>query len=189
MAYTPTVWANGDVITADKLNKLENGVANEQVGPAGPAGSAATVTVGSVATGEAGTEATVVNSGTESAAILDFVIPKGENGAKGTDGAPGADGAKGDPGAVFTPAVSPDGELSWTNNGSLENPSPVNIKGPKGDAGEAGTPGTPGTPGAAGASIKAIELYTNETGGVSGGKATLTDNSEITITVTTAPAG
>ena len=26
MAYTPTVWANGDVITADKLNKLENGV-------------------------------------------------------------------------------------------------------------------------------------------------------------------
>ena len=27
MAYTPTVWANGDVITADKLNKLENGVA------------------------------------------------------------------------------------------------------------------------------------------------------------------
>lgn len=48
---------------------------------------------------------------------------------------------------------------------------------------------TPGTPGAAGASIKAIELYTNETGGVTGGKATLTDNSEITITVTTAPAG
>lgn len=131
MAYTPTVWANGDVITADKLNKLENGVANEQVGPAGPAGSAATVTVGSVATGEAGTEATVVNSGTESAAVLDFVIPKGATGAKGTDGAPGADGA----------------------------------------------------------SIKAIELYTNETGGVSGGKATLTDNSEITITVTTAPAG
>ena len=27
MAYTPTVWATGDVITAVKLNKLENGVA------------------------------------------------------------------------------------------------------------------------------------------------------------------
>lgn len=134
MAYTPTVWANGDVITADKLNKLENGVANEQVGPAGPAGSAATVTVGSVTTGEAGTEATVTNSGTESAAILDFVIPKGAAGTNGTDGAPGAAGA-------------------------------------------------------AGASIKAIELYTNEAGGVTSGKATLTDNSEITITVTTAPAG
>lgn len=131
MAYTPTVWANGDVITADKLNKLENGVANEQVGPAGPAGSAATVTVGSVTTGEAGTEASVTNSGTESAAVLDFVIPKGAAGTNGADGAPGA----------------------------------------------------------AGASIKAIELYTNEAGGVTGGKATLTDNSEITITVTTTPAG
>lgn len=134
MAYTPTVWANGDVITADKLNKLENGVANEQVGPAGPAGSAATVTVGTVTTGNAGTEASVTNSGTESAAVLNFVIPKGADGINGTNGAPGA-------------------------------------------AGEAG------------ASIKAIELYTNEAGGVTGGKATLTDDSEITIAVTTAPAG
>lgn len=35
MAYTPTVWQDGDVLTAEKLNKLENGVKNEQVGPAG----------------------------------------------------------------------------------------------------------------------------------------------------------
>lgn len=27
MAYTPTVWATGDVITAEKLNKAENGIA------------------------------------------------------------------------------------------------------------------------------------------------------------------
>lgn len=40
MAYTPTVWQDGDVITADKLNKLETGVKNEQVGPAGPKGDA-----------------------------------------------------------------------------------------------------------------------------------------------------
>lgn len=33
MAYTPTTWNNDDVITAEKLNKLE------QVGPAGPAGA------------------------------------------------------------------------------------------------------------------------------------------------------
>ena len=38
MAYTPTTWNNDDVITAEKLNKLEQGVKNEQVGPAGPAG-------------------------------------------------------------------------------------------------------------------------------------------------------
>ena len=28
MSYTPTTWATGDVITAEKLNKLENGVAD-----------------------------------------------------------------------------------------------------------------------------------------------------------------
>lgn len=33
MAYEPTKWNNDDVITAEKLNKLE------QVGPAGPAGA------------------------------------------------------------------------------------------------------------------------------------------------------
>lgn len=37
-AYEPTTWADGDVITAEKLNKLEAGVANEQAGPTGPAG-------------------------------------------------------------------------------------------------------------------------------------------------------
>ena len=36
--YEPTVWQDGDLITADRLNKLEEGVANEQIGPAGPQG-------------------------------------------------------------------------------------------------------------------------------------------------------
>lgn len=38
MAYEPTTWNNDDVITAEKLNKLEQGVKNEQIGPAGPKG-------------------------------------------------------------------------------------------------------------------------------------------------------
>ena len=38
MAYTPTTWNNVDLITAEKLNKLEQGVMNEQVGPQGPKG-------------------------------------------------------------------------------------------------------------------------------------------------------
>lgn len=36
MAYEATTWRDGDLITAEKLNKLEQGVQNEQVGPAGP---------------------------------------------------------------------------------------------------------------------------------------------------------
>ena len=36
--YEPTVWRDDDLITTDRLNKLEEGVANEQIGPAGPQG-------------------------------------------------------------------------------------------------------------------------------------------------------
>ena len=28
MGYTPSNWQNGDVITAEKLNKMENGIAS-----------------------------------------------------------------------------------------------------------------------------------------------------------------
>ncbi len=42
-------------------------------------------------------------------------------------------GPNGTNGATFIPSVSAAGVLSWTNNGGLTNPSPINIKGPKGD--------------------------------------------------------
>lgn len=45
----------------------------------------------------------------------------------------GDKGETGGKGATFTPSVSEAGVLSWTNNGGLTNPTPVNIKGPKGD--------------------------------------------------------
>ena len=75
MAYTPTTWNNDDVITAEKLNKLEQGVKNEQVGPAGPAGPAG-------AAGPAGPAG-----------------PAGAKGEKGDQGVAGPKGDKGDPGA------------------------------------------------------------------------------------------
>lgn len=43
-------------------------------------------------------------------------------------------GEKGDDGVTFTPSVSTNGDLSWTNNGGLTNPGTVNVKGPKGDS-------------------------------------------------------
>lgn len=58
----------------------------------GPAGDNATITIGSVTTGEPGTEASVTNSGTETNAILDFVIPKGDKGEQGEPGQDGKDG-------------------------------------------------------------------------------------------------
>lgn len=39
------------------------------------------------------------------------------------------------PGTTFIPSVSEDGVISWTNDGGLANPVPVNIKGPEGDPG------------------------------------------------------
>ena len=57
----------------------ERGVQGEQ----GPAGNAATITIGNVTTSAPGTSASVTNSGTSSAAVLDFVLPKGKDGADG----------------------------------------------------------------------------------------------------------
>lgn len=47
----------------------------------------------------------------------------------------GKQGIQGETGYYFTPAVVANGDLSWTNNGGLDNPATVNIKGPKGDGG------------------------------------------------------
>ena len=49
-------------------------------------------------------------------------------------------GTAGNDGVTFTPSVSAEGIISWTNDGDEENPEPVNIKGPKGDQGNAGKP-------------------------------------------------
>ena len=52
----------------------------------GATGAAATIKIGTVTTGAAGTAAKVVNSGTTSAAVLDFTIPQGAKGEKGEQG-------------------------------------------------------------------------------------------------------
>lgn len=52
-------------------------------------GIAATIEVGTVTTGAAGTNARVTNVGTEQRAILNFVIPRGDTGASGEQGSAG----------------------------------------------------------------------------------------------------
>ncbi|MDO5569606.1 MAG: hypothetical protein Q4G04_05835, partial [bacterium] len=57
------------------------------IGPTGATGPAnSTVTVGDTVTGEPGTNALVINSGTEQNVILNFVIPQGVTGPSGIDG-------------------------------------------------------------------------------------------------------
>ena len=68
-------------------------------------------------------------------------------------------------------------------------PGPKGDTGPKGDAGPAGPKGDAGAKGANGSKgdpglgIKAIELTTGEAGAITGGTATLTDDSTIDITI------
>lgn len=61
------------------------------MGPTGPRGEAgpATITVGTTTTGDPGTEASVVNSGTIEDVVLDFTIPSGEIGPTGPTGPQG----------------------------------------------------------------------------------------------------
>ena len=84
----------------------------EIVGGQGTPGQAATVDVGTTTTGAAGSNASVTNSGTTSAAIFDFTIPQGAN---GTDGAPGQDGTDGTDG---TDGVTPDVSVGTTTTGA-----------------------------------------------------------------------
>lgn len=57
------------------------------------------------------------------------------------------DSSGGENGATFTPSVSEAGVISWTNDKSLPNPAPVNIKGPQGETGAKGEPGATGQQG------------------------------------------
>lgn len=87
----------------------------DMVGPPGPPGAAATIQVGTVTTGDAGTSVIVTNVGTINAAIFDFTIPKGDTGI-GAQGPVGPEGA------------------------SIQGPV-----GPVGPPGSTGAPGTPGS--------------------------------------------
>ncbi len=44
-------------------------------------------------------------------------------------------------GVIFFPEMSEDGVLSWSNDGGLENPDPVDLTGPQGEKGETGAAG------------------------------------------------
>ena len=103
-------------------------------GERGQPGQAATVAIGSVTSG---TAPSVNNSGTANAAILDFVLVKGDKGEKGEKGETGAQGATG-----ATGGVGPKGEPGPRGAQGIQG-----IQGIQGETGPQGEPGIQGVPG------------------------------------------
>lgn len=121
-----------------------------QTGPAGPTGA----TGATGPTGPAGPQGPKGDTGAQGP--TGETGPRGPQGPAGKDGetpeliegelvdVPSSGGSGGKDGTTFTPSVSADGDLSWSNDGGLDNPATVNIKGPKGDTGAPGAKGDTG---------------------------------------------
>lgn len=99
-------------------------VAGSRPGPQGPQGipgAAATISVGAVNTIDESLPASIVNTGTSSAAVLQFNIPRGTTGPAGTPGTAGAQGTPGQRGSYnFTGIADPTG-LNPANPNGLDN--------------------------------------------------------------------
>jgi len=116
------------------------------VGPTGPAGTAATIAVGTTTTGNPGTNAAVTNSGTSSAAVFNFTIPRGDVGATGAQGPQGIQGEVGPQGPQGVKGDTGDtGPKGDTGDTGATGPT-----GPKGDTGDTGPQGPQGIQGETG---------------------------------------
>lgn len=76
------------------------------VGETGSKGDSATITVGNVTSGAPGTSASITNSGTNTNAIFNFTIPRGEKGDTGATGPQGPIGPIGPQGPAGTSGSS-----------------------------------------------------------------------------------
>ena len=80
--FLPSVSASGVLSWTNKAG-LANPASVNIKGAKGDTGTAASIKIGSVTTGAAGSNASVTNSGTASNVVLNFTLPRGKDGADG----------------------------------------------------------------------------------------------------------
>lgn len=123
-------WSIDDSTLKFNKDKVLSVVGGGSAGPQGPAGQAATIQIGSVTSGDA---PAVTNSGTETEAVLDFVLQQGPAGPQGPKGDPSPQGQEGPQG-------------------------PKGDTGEQGPAGAKGDPGEQGPQGPAGPSKQGVAV-------------------------------
>lgn len=121
-------WVNKNITILNRRGKSAGGGG----GTPGPPGPAGTVTVGSTTTGAPGTSASVSNSGTPSAAVFSFTIPRGDVGATGTAATV----------AVGTVTTGTPGSSASVTNAGTSGAAVFNFTIPRGDVGATGTAAT-----------------------------------------------
>ena len=142
----PKIGENGNWQTWNAIEKawIDTGVKAQ--GVKGNDGISASISIGTVTTGDADTPAKVENVGTKTAAVFNFTIPKGEKGDKGNKGdmgEPGSKGDKGDTGAAGSPGAKGDKGDPFTYADFTEEQLAA-LKGEKGDKGDKGAQGEKG---------------------------------------------
>lgn len=162
MAYEGHDWQNDEVITANLLNAMEDGIEK---------GNSDGITSVTVNTLNAGESATASISG----GVLTLGIPKGDKGDTGAAGPQGPAGPKG--------ATGEQGPQGLTGpKGDKGDPGAAGAPGAKGEKGD------PGAQGPAGLGVKTITLTTDSTGKVTSGKWTDTADGQHEIIVSTVGA-
>lgn len=163
--YTPSVSDEG-IISWTNNGGLPNPNPVDIMGPEGPAGEDGadgqkgdTGPYYTPSVSDDGDLSWTNNGNLSNPPVVNIKGPQGEIGPEGPQGPQGEQGEKGDTGSAgpqgevgpyYTPNVDADGNLSWTNNGGLENPTTVNIKGPQGEQGIQGDQGPQGQTGETG---------------------------------------
>lgn len=173
--YSPlaAVSKAGDTATitiTDKDGTTTASISDGATGATGPAGPAALVAVGNTTTLDAGQPATVTNSGTSSAAIFNFGIPKGPKGDKGDAGAglviTGSVNTYADLPSGLGPSdagkayfVQADGKLYvWSGTQFPADGEGSQFEGPAGPQGEQGPKGDPADPPVVEATVSGSEI-------------------------------